>query len=137
VIVTWPMSIQSALDPAGPQAGRIAHLFWLFTWVCVAVYVITLVFIAIAVVRGRRNAEPDVSEAREHSLKIGVTAASVLTVLILFVLLVASVATGSAIGTFGQDDPRQLEVAVTGHQWWWEIHYPDALNPSATITDAN
>ncbi len=127
--------MQSALDPAGPQAARIAQLFWIFTWVSVAVYVVTLVFIAVAVVRGRRNAEPDVEH--EHSLKAGVTAASVLTVVILFALLVTSVATGSAIGTFGRDDPRQLEIGVTGHQWWWEIHYPDALDPSASITDAN
>ena len=60
------MHIQSALDPAGPQAGSIAHLFWIFTWTCVAVYVITILFIAVAVIRGRRNAEPDVSDAREH-----------------------------------------------------------------------
>lgn len=130
-----PASIQSALDPAGPQAASIAHLFWIFFWVSVAVYVVTLLFIAIAVVRGRRNAEPEIGH--EQSLKMGVTAASVLTVLILFALLVASVATGSAIGTFGQDDPRQLEVNVVGHQWWWEIHYPDALDASASITDAN
>jgi cytochrome c oxidase subunit 2 len=131
------MRIQSALDPAGPQSASIASLFWLFTWVCAGVYVITIVFIAVAVFRGRGNAEPEVSDAREHSLKIGVTAASVLTVVILFALLVASVATGSAVGTFGRDDPRQLEIGVTGHQWWWEVKYPNALNPSAQITDAN
>ena len=137
ILVSGCRGFHSALDPAGPQAARIAHLFWLFTWVSVAVYVITILFVAIAIVRGRRNAEPDVSEARERRLEVGVTAASVLTVLILFVLLVASVGTGSAVGTFGQDDPRQLEVLVTGHQWWWDVKYPDALLPSAAITDAN
>ena len=40
------MDIQSALDPAGPQAARIASLFWLFTWVSVAVYAITIAFMA-------------------------------------------------------------------------------------------
>ena len=129
------MRIQSALDPAGPQAAHIAHLFWIFTWVAVAVYVITLLFILIATIKGRRNAEPDLT--REHALGIGVGTATGVTVVVLFVLLVASVATGSAIGTFGENDPRQLEVAVTGHEWWWEVKYPDALNPSATVTDAN
>jgi cytochrome c oxidase subunit 2 len=135
--VNAPMNIQSALDPAGAQAAEIARLFWVFTWVCVAVYVVTIAFIAVAVFRGRRNAAPDVSESRERSLRAGVTAASVLTVLILFALLVASVATGGSIGKFGRDDPRQMEVNVTGHQWWWEVKYPDALNPSAQLTDAN
>jgi len=127
--------IQSALDPAGPQAAHIAHLFWTFTWICAGVYVVTLLFVLVATIKGRRNAEPDLTQ--EHTLGIGVSAAAGVTVVILFVLLLASVATGSAIGTFGENDPRQLEVAVTGHQWWWEVKYPDALNPSATVTDAN
>jgi cytochrome c oxidase subunit 2 len=29
-----------------------------------------------------------------------------------------------------------LSIQVVGHQWWWELHYPDAV-PSQAITTAN
>src|SRR4051794_6366950 len=41
-------SDESALSPAGPQAGRISGLFWLFFWVCVAVYVLVMLFLLLA-----------------------------------------------------------------------------------------
>src|ERR1051325_2186815 len=42
-------SIQSALAPASPQAARLAHLWWIFFWVCLAVYVLTIAFFAWAI----------------------------------------------------------------------------------------
>ena len=32
--------LHSALDAAGPQAGRIEDLWWIFFWVCTAVFVL-------------------------------------------------------------------------------------------------
>jgi cytochrome c oxidase subunit 2 len=126
-------SIQSALAPAGPQAARLAHLWWIFFWVCLAVYVLTIAFFAWAIIRSRRNAAP----IPDHRLAYGVGTASALSIVILFALLVTSVAIGRDVGTFAQSDPRQLEIDVTGHQWWWEVKYPDALAPSQSITTAN
>jgi len=117
--------IQWALAPAGPQAQRIANLYWVFFWVCAVAYVLTIAFLVAAVMRGRRNRAPDLSPERERSLARGVTIGGVLTILALFGLLIASVATGSAVGTFAHDKPNQLEIDLTGHQWWWEVTYPD------------
>ena len=117
--------IQWALAPAGPQAQRIAELYWVFFIVCAIAYVLTIAFLIAAIVRGRSNAEPDTTPRRERSLGRGVAIGGVLTIVALFGLLIASVATGSAVGTFANDKPDQLEVDVTGHQWWWEVTYPD------------
>jgi len=132
MILGWPSSIQSALTPGGPQAAHLAHLWWIFFWVCLAVYVITIAFLVWAVIRSRRNAAPDLSAPTERRLAIGVGTATALSIVTLFALLITSVAAGRDVGTFAHDDPRQVEIEVTGHQWWWEVKYPQA-----TITTAN
>ena len=129
--------IQWVLGPAGPQAGRIASLYWVFFWVCAAVYVITIAFLIAALVKALRQTAPDTSPERQRSLAGGVMIGGVLTTLILFGLLTASVATGAATGRFGDDNsPAPLEIQVTGHQWWWEITYPDP-EPDKLFRTAN
>ena len=127
--------IQSALHPAGPQAERLSQLFWIFFWICAAVYVIVIGFLIVAMIRGRRNA---VAEREDlHPQKVAVATATGITLVILLAMLAMSAATGGRVGTFGQKRTDQLEIDVTGHQWWWEIKYPDPNVPSHTITDAN
>ena len=128
--------IQSVLHPAGPQAQRIADLWWIFFWITAAVYVVVIAFLFAAVRRGRRNAAAERDDL--HPQKVAVGTAAALTVLILIALLTMSAATGGKIGTFGRHRAtRSMEIEVTGHQWWWEIKYPDSVVPSRTIVDAN
>ena len=128
--------IQWVLDPAGPQAARIASLYWFFFWVCVVAYATTIAFLVAAVLRGRRNETADSSEQRERSLGRGVAIGSGFTIAAMIMLLFVSAATGGAVGTFATDKPDQLEIDVTGHQWWWEISYPDP-ETDKTIRTAN
>ncbi|HEY3053563.1 MAG TPA: cytochrome c oxidase subunit II [Thermoanaerobaculia bacterium] len=117
--------IQWALAPAGPQAAKLATLYWIFFWVCAVAYVATIVFLIIAIIRSLRRATPDDPLLHERSMARGVAIGSTLTIAGLFALLVASVAVGDAVGTFAKNKPNQLEIDVTGHQWWWEVTYPD------------
>lgn len=135
--MNWPSSIQSALSPAGPQAAKLTNLWWIFFWVSVAVYVLVIAGFVWAVIRSRRNAAPHVTPETEHRLAIGVGTAAAISIAGLFALLFTSVATGRDIGTFAKTNPSQLEIDVTGHQWWWEVKYPDALSPYQTVTTAN
>lgn len=128
--------IQWALDPAGPQAARIAGLYWFFFWVCAVAYAATIAFLIAAIIRGRGNEAADSSEQRERSLARGVTVGAGLTVTAMVTLLVVSAATGGAVGTFASDKPDPIEIQVTGHQWWWEITYPDP-EPDRMIRTAN
>jgi cytochrome c oxidase subunit 2 len=126
-----PARFQSVLDAAGIQAARIELLWWLMFWVCTAVFVLVLAAVALAVRRGRSAAEPRPSE---RSLLIGVSAATGLTIVILFGLLYASAATGRAIGT--APGAAALTVRITGYQWWWAIEYPHE-QPSLHVVTAN
>ena len=129
--------IQSALDPAGIQARSIANLWWIFFWVCTAFYIAVLAFFFLAVVRSRRNVEVDVTEATERRLGTGVWTSVTVSVVGLIALIFISVAAGRDVGTRGADQPGKLEIEITGHQWWWEVKYPDALVPSHQIVTAN
>src|SRR5947209_2516490 len=53
-------SSESALNPAGPQAQRISHLAWLFIWICVGAYILTMLALLGAFVR--RHPKDDVPD---------------------------------------------------------------------------
>lgn len=124
--MTHASILQSALDPAGPQAARISHLWWLMFWVAAAVFVLVLAFLAVAV--ARRHATADASLTR------GVTIAVGATVVVLFVLLGATMWTQRGVASLGASSAVTIE--LTGHQFWWEVQY-DAANPSDRILTAN
>jgi cytochrome c oxidase subunit 2 len=125
---------QSALDPAGPQAGRISDMWWLMFWVCSAVFVLVIAFLLMAVFRRRPQGEPAAAEKTERNLTRAVTAAVAATVVILFVFLVASFLIGRRISSPPGPDPVMIK--VTGYQWWWGVEYEDPL-PSNIVTTAN
>ena len=126
-----PSVIQSALDPAGIQAARIEWLWWLMFWVCTAVFVAVLTALGLALRRGR---SADSARPSERSLTTGVAVATAATIVVLFGLLFASVATGPAVGSLGQ--PDALAVQITGYQWWWHVEYLNP-QPSLRVTTAN
>src|SRR5688572_24439381 len=97
-----PSILQSALHPAGAQAARIADLWWLLFWTCAAVYVIVIGVLLAGAIRQRRS---DVTPTAEPRLRNAVIMASATTVVILFGILVASVATGRAIATVPEATP--------------------------------
>ena len=143
-----PASIlQNVLNPAGPQAAHIARLWWLMFWVSALVFVLVVAFLALAIVRGlraRRTTETVDDEHTEPILSSAVGIAAGVTVITLFVLLVASVRTGRAIGsspspggpTPGEPLYSAVSINVIGHQFWWEIEYEDQT-PSQRVTTAN
>src|ERR1044072_6978616 len=134
--------VQSALNPAGPQAGRISRLWWLMLYVCAAVFVIVIITIFIAVYRSHtredkaRDAAHITPEPRsEQRMGKVVTGAVLVTGVILFVFLIASFRTGRATYTLA-GDPAALSIKVTGQQWWWQVEYEDQT-PSNIVRTAN
>src|SRR3954451_25492788 len=89
--------LQSALESAGPQSAHIERLWWLMFWVDLGVFVIVSAFVLGAILR--RGREP----ASEDTLNVGVTISVAVTVLTLFVLLVASIWTGRAVASLGAE----------------------------------
>ena len=126
---------QSVLSPAGIQAASIHTLWSLMLWVCTGVFVTVLVALFLALLRGARNqSRHDPVLTSETRLTTGVGVAVGLTVAILIMLLVASVWTGRRVSSLHASSA--VTIAITGHQWWWEIQYEDAV-PSRRVLTAN
>jgi cytochrome c oxidase subunit 2 len=132
------MPSQSALYPAGPQAGRIIDLWWMMFYVTGTVFLVVMGFLVASLVRRRRpqtagadvQPEPGAERRMSHAVLAGVG----LTVVILFVFLVRSYVTGRALDSVGE--PEHLTVTVVGHQWWWEVRYENAT-AAYVLTTAN
>ncbi len=132
----------SALDPAGPQAGSIHHLWHPFYTVSVVVWVVITIAMVVAAVRAharrRSSGEADPlaldpqQDRRLLAIVIGATAGTLIT---LVCLRFDAIGTGDSLSAL-DDDPHALHVRITGHQWWWEVTYePD--DPLVYATTAN
>ena len=104
-------------------------------WVTTSVFVVTLSAAAVAVARGthRRRANRPLPHS-QRALTLGVAVAVALTVIVLFGLLAASVWTGRTVASLHAASAVTIE--VTGHQWWWEMTYDDAV-PARRVLTAN
>jgi cytochrome c oxidase subunit II len=119
---------QSALAPAGPQSGRIAELWWFLFWVSVVVWLAVMaVLLTTLIQKYSATAEDEPKTTRV------VGAAVAVTVVTLFVILVLSAVTGRGMASAPDNE---MNVNVTGHQWWWELEYTDGA-PNERVTTAN
>ncbi|MEA2560657.1 MAG: cytochrome c oxidase subunit [Acidobacteriota bacterium] len=130
---------QSILHPAGPMAERILGLWDLMYWICAAVFVLVILALLAAVLRRRAKITdeedlpgPPPPDTHRRLVKV-IGAATAVTVVLLFVLLTGSVATGRATATLPGEP---LNLKLTGKQWWWQVEYVDPV-PSQSITTAN
>ena len=119
-----------ALDTASPEAARITSLHWWMFWIQVAVSAVIVGALAVSLVRPAVHPAPRGERLRTRA----VVAAAVVSTLLLFVFLVASVWAGRVIVT--PAGPSALEIQVMGHQWWWEVRYPAPI-PDRAVTTAN
>jgi cytochrome c oxidase subunit II len=129
--VNWP---QSMLGAAGPHAGGVERLWWLFFWVSAAVYVAVVIATLLAVFHHRRPADTQ-DPAHAHRAGRAIAVATGISLVLLFVLLISSVQTGR-YSIQGLADPSHVNISVTGQQWWWQVEYESAI-PSQTFVTAN
>jgi cytochrome c oxidase subunit 2 len=126
------------LNPAGPQAGNIEWLYWVIFWIVFIVFVLTVAGFARAAARTRSSATemlPIVKDPEgDERAKWAVGSAVTVTVLTLFAVLFMSVITGKKVEGLTSKNP--ITIQVTGHQWWWEVIYPNT-QADQTVTTAN
>ena len=128
----------SVLDGAALQGRHIERLFIILFCVCLGVYVLTILFFAIG---GRRSYTPEeqplpVIRAPDADAvaKWWVASAVGFTTILVFVILVLSIRTGAYVQNVSAQN--SVTVKLTGHQWWWEVTYPNS-QPDQTIVTAN
>jgi cytochrome c oxidase subunit II len=131
---------QSALDPAGPISSHIEHLWWFIFWITLVVFVIVMALLTAGSWRRHvdgalpPNTHPDPSSEQRHVRYV--LAATAATVIVLFVVLVYSVRVGSYAYGHAIESKNPITIQVIGHQWWWEVQYPNS-DASMWVTTAN
>jgi cytochrome c oxidase subunit 2 len=146
---------QHVLVPKGPQAAHIAELYWFYGTVMAVVCILVWAFVIVALLRrherrgGLRPPALDAESlqqaapaarleelpiAREQAHLRWVVGATGLTVVVLFVLLYRSIATGNMLTDSAPEGA--LRIHITGHRWWWNVRYLDD-DPSRTFVTAN
>jgi len=106
---------QSALDPAGSGAERIADLF---RWMVAGAVIIWILVVGLAIYSIRARSEPHSRNAGKWLIIGGgvVFPIVVLTVLLAYGLAMLPELTSPA-------PAGSLKIAVTGEQWWWRVRY--------------
>jgi cytochrome c oxidase subunit II len=111
----------SALDPQGPDANRIAWLWWFMFAVSAFVIVLVTVLLLLGILpRPRRRYRP--RETPAWAWRIVLLGGVVFPVLVLSALWVLTLRDIRAISATRRN---ALTVAVVGHDWWWEVRYPE------------
>jgi len=124
----------NALEAQG-QAGLIMGTLWHpMLAMAAATFVLVVGALGWALLRRRGADEPTLDAGRERSMARAVGAAVGLTIAVLLVCLVLDISVGRAItATPGE---QALQIRVTGHPWWWEVHYRDSV-AQRWVTTAN
>ena len=113
-----------SFDPQGPVARVMEDLWWVMLWVGVAVFVLFLVLLVGGVLRRSRSEEPAATGtgAAEHGRWLLLGGFVLPTVVITAILGL----TLDAMRATPDDAPAgALTIEIVGHQWWWEVRYPE------------
>ena len=109
-----------SLDPQGPVAEAMADLWWLMLALGVAVFLVFAVLLAVALFRRRPAADP---QPERRGGRWIVAWGVVGPLVVLTVVFGATVYAMRVVPTTAPSDA--LVVDIVGHQWWYEVHYPE------------
>ena len=108
-----------SLDPRGPVAEDILDLTWVLTGLGVAVFVVFAAMLGLGLARRRSSSRDPGSSALSWIIGGGVAMPVVVLIIVFGFTAKAMRATPETA------PPGALRVEVVGHQWWYEVRYPD------------
>ncbi len=120
-----PVFLQSVENPASQQADRINRLFNYFN-IAAAGMLILVIFLIVYICIKFKQKKDDTDEPLQTSKNTKLEAAMIgIPTLLLAFFFYQTITTMNAVSP---DVPkgRHPDVIITGHQWWWEVDYPNA-----------
>lgn len=111
--------------PVAEPAQSILDYGTLLVLICAVIFVVVMGLLTFTVIRFRASAVDDGEEPPQiygsDQLELAWTVVPVLIVIVLGLI------TAGRIVALQKDTPPEgsLAVRVVGHQWWWELEYPD------------
>jgi cytochrome c oxidase subunit 2 len=120
-----PAQVTNLLQPLSQPAQEIKELSLLVLAICAAIFLIVTGLLVYAIVRFRHRAGDEASEPPQiYGSNQIETAWTVLPILIVFVLILVTSRTIADIQN-RKAAPGAVHATIVGHQWWWEIRYPE------------
>ena len=117
--------VTNIFRPLAQPAQEIKETSFLVLAVCAAIFVIVAGLLVYALFRFRQRAGDEASEPPQvYGSNQIETAWTVLPILIVFVLILVTSRTIADIQN-RQPTTGSVNSTIVGHQWWWEIRYPD------------
>ncbi|MBD0329907.1 MAG: cytochrome c oxidase subunit II [Thermoleophilia bacterium] len=116
---------------ASEEGKRIDFVFWLTTWICVAIFAVVASLIVYSVVKFRASPDDDADGAPIH----GHTGIEIVWTAIPFVLVtVISIASAVVLARNDDPGPDPLRVEVTAQQFTWSFRYPNGkVSPTLNL----
>ena len=115
---------QSALAPAGPMARDVANIWWaMFGFSALVLAVVSALWIHAML---RQPREVDAEQAERINRRWLVGGGLILPTVSILALLAFGVPAGRGMLPLPVPGEQPLRVEITGHQWWWEVRYPDS-----------
>ena len=115
------MDTSSPFNPNSPQVLAISNLFILSLVISAVIFLLVTGLVIYVALRYRRRSQDEPRQvAGNHRLEVAWTVAPALVIAVMF---------GLTIPTMRAADPPQNGepyLVVIGHQWWWEIRYPQS-----------
>jgi cytochrome c oxidase subunit II len=113
---------QDTLNPAGPTARTEDNLLWPVFWIAVGVFVLVEGLLVVALFKFRHRPGRGIPTQIHGNFRMEM-AWTIAPALLLAGVAVPTVATIFRLSE--RPSGQYVQVAVTGHQWWWEVKYPD------------
>jgi cytochrome c oxidase subunit II len=110
-----------AFSPRSSDARAVNDVFWLMVALGGLVFALVMVLFVMAS-RSRTDDRDDAAARATRSERLIVGGGVVMPIVILIPLTVVMLAVGQRVSPTRD---AALEIAVTGHQFWWEVEYPD------------
>ncbi|OCH98272.1 cytochrome c oxidase subunit II [Legionella jamestowniensis] len=112
---------QSIMDPASEAALSISKLWW-GMFLFFSLVFIAILFLWFYALRRREKRVPD-QYAKQLGLSLIIGGGILLPSITIVIILFFAIPMGNRI--LPHPEQHTLRVEVTGHQWYWKIHYPD------------
>lgn len=109
-----------AFAPRSADARSVNTVFWVMVTLGAAVFAAVIVLLVLA--RRGRHDDDDQATLDKRAGRLVIGGGVILPVVILVPLTVVMLVVGNRISPTRD---AALEIEVTGHQYWWEVEYPD------------
>lgn len=117
--------VTNIFSPLSQPAQEIKETSYLVLVICAVIFLVVGGLLLYAIVRYRHRAGDELSEPPQvygsNQIELAWT---VLPILIVFVLILVTSRTIADIQN-RKPPPGSIQATVVGHQWWWEIRYPE------------